>query len=104
MPSYRLHATTIVGYAYCADLYCPICIVRALPTGEGGAFDGWAIAEGYAPMPSTEDNLSEIAQAFGINRANETTFDSGDFPKVVFASDASEDDYCAMCHERLLET
>jgi hypothetical protein len=89
---------TIIGYIYAADTYCPECIIGALPTGEGGAFDGWALAPGAAPM-STEDNLAEIAHVFGINRDDETTFVSDDFPKVIVPSgdDATTRAYCAAC-------
>lgn len=71
----------IVGYSYQADLYCPGCIVGKLPTGPGQAFDGWALAPG-ARM-SAEVNLSEIAAAFGYDRRDEASFDSGEFPKIV---------------------
>lgn len=74
----------IIGYQYRADVYCPSCIIDALPTGEGEAFDGWRDVSGTM---STEENLSEIAQAFGIDRQDEHTYDSDDFPKVIFADD-----------------
>jgi hypothetical protein len=92
---------TIVGYTFNADTYCPRCIIAQLPTGEGQAFDGWALAEGAAPM-STEDNLHEIAAAFGIDWQDESSYDSGDFPKVVFAGQVEEDERCGACGETLL--
>lgn len=79
----QMKSTDIVGYTYRADQYCPCCIVGQLPTGPGGAFDGWGLATGVT-MP-TEENLSEIAAAFGIDRMNERSFDSDEFPKVVTA-------------------
>lgn len=92
-------STDIAGYVYAADTYCPPCVLKALPTGPGGAYDGWALAPGAAPM-SVEDNLSEIAAAFGVDRMDERAFDSGDFPKVIFQSDA-EDSTCGRCHRPL---
>jgi len=92
-----MKAWEIVGYTFNADVYCPHHIIAALPTGDGEPFDGWTTV---VPM-STEDNLSEIAYAFQIDRMDESSFDYGDFPKVIFASDASEDDYCATCGETL---
>jgi len=63
------HATDIVGYTYRADVYCPRCIVGKL------------IA-----------NFSDIAEYRGINRMDESTFDSGEFPKVVFRDMLVADD------------
>lgn len=86
----------IVAYQYRAALYCSRHILTALPFGPGGDFDGWALAVGADPM-TTEENLSEIAEAFGIDRQNESSFDSGYFPKVVFRDQITDDDYCATC-------
>lgn len=94
-----MKAWDVVGYMFNADTYCPDCIVGALPTGEGGAYDGWKLASGV--VMSTEDNLSEIAYAFQIDRMDERSFDSGDFPKVIFASSVEDDEYCATCGETL---
>ncbi len=92
----------IVGYSFNADVYCPDHVIDALPTGEGGAFDGWALAPGV--FMGVEDNLDQIAEAFVIHRGDETTFDSGDFPKAVF-SDASDvlDLQCGTCGEDLVD-
>lgn len=96
-----MHATTIIGYIYRADIYCTRCIIEQLPTGDGEAFDGWALADDIAM--STEDNLNEIAAAFGIDRWDETSFDSDEFPKVIFASMADGDEFCGSCGELLIE-
>lgn len=86
----------IVGYLYRAEILCPSCTIRALPTGPGEAFDGWADCS--EPPMSAESNLSEIAAAFGIDRDDEGSFDSGDFPKIVFRSDLHPDGVlCAGC-------
>ena len=100
-----MNSTAIVAYTFQADTHCVRCIVKVLPAGDGQPFDGWALAEGADPM-STEANLSEIAAAFGIDREDESSFDSGDFPKVVFAdsvnSSTGEDgrvdyEHCGTC-------
>lgn len=95
-----MRAFEVVGYVYRADVYCPRHIVDALPTGEGEAFDGWALAAGATPM-SAEENLAEIAEAFGIDRMDEWSYDSWDFPKVIFAS-SHEFEVCGMCGESLV--
>ena len=88
--------TRVIAYTYRADIYCNSCIVDMLPTGDDEQFDGWALADGVAM--STEANLDEIASAFGIDRYDESTFDSGDFPKVVFSHQTDGSEYCGACH------
>lgn len=90
----------IVGYVYKADTYCPDHIVGRLPTGPSEDFDGWALAHGVTM--SVEDNLDEIAAAFGIDREDEYSFDSDYFPKVVFR-DIAEDTQCGECGRFLNE-
>ncbi|MGZ4518835.1 MAG: hypothetical protein ACXVGB_00255 [Mycobacteriaceae bacterium] len=91
---------SIVGYVYRADIWCESCIIPAM-TGPGDAYDGWALAAGAQPEP-IEQQLDIIADAFGIDRYDEWTFDTDDFPKVLFADHASEDgEWCASCHEPL---
>lgn len=78
----------IVGYTYKADNYCHGCIrtamgmqYRTVPvTMLDEAFD-------VAPvMPyDIEAMLHVFAQLDGIDRYDERTYDSGDFPKVIFA-------------------
>jgi hypothetical protein len=79
------------GYTFQADTYCGPCVIDALPTGEDQPFDGWALGEGIN-MP-VDDNLNELAYAFGIDRDDETTFDSEDFPKVILTGM----DVCCAC-------
>lgn len=97
-----MHATEIVGYTFNADIYCPECVVEMLPTGEGEAYDGWALAHGV--RMSTEDNLTELALAFGIDRMEERTFDSDEFPKVIFACQVEDPEYCGRCHRDLIDS
>jgi hypothetical protein len=82
-----------VAYTYDADLLCPSCVITALPTGPGARFDGWK--DMSVPPMSAEANLTELAVAFGIDRTNEDSFDSSEFPKVVFSTEPG--DYCAGC-------
>lgn len=90
----------IVGYTYRADNYCPGCIEGQLPTGPGETFDGWALARDVTMTP--EDNLDEIAAHFGIDRRDETTYDSAEFPKVIFR-DQADDTTCGDCRHTLTE-
>lgn len=87
-------SSDIVGYMFNADIYCPAHIGD--PVGD--RYDGWRLAEGV--RMSAEDNLDEIAAAFGIDREDETSFDSEDFPKVIFR-DQAEGHSCGICGEPL---
>lgn len=82
----------IVGYTYQADIYCPDHIVQQI--------------DGEAPVDdiggAVEEKLDYIAGAFGFDREDERTFDSGDFPKVVFRDQLDGAiDYCSTCGEEL---
>lgn len=89
----------IVGYTFKADLYCPDHVIGQLPVGPSEDFDGWALAHGVSM--SAEENLDEIAAAFGIDRGDEYSFDSDYFPKVVFRDSLDLDDACGVCHTYL---
>lgn len=96
-----MSSTDIVAYTFQADTYCPDCIIDQLPTGPDQAFDGWAVAPSV--RMSVEDNLTEIAAAFQIDRFDESSFDSGDFPKVVFDSQVEFTEYCGSCGSELIQ-
>ncbi len=91
----------IVGYVFKADTFCPDHVVGRLPTGPSEDFDGWALAHGVTM--TAEENLDEIAVAFGIDREDERSFDSNYFPKVVFRGSA-EESQCGVCGKFLNET
>jgi len=76
----------IVGYAFNTDTYCVgDCITQAV--GEVDPQSGLTA--------HVEQALNEIAAERGINRDDERSFDSSEFPKVIFASE--EFDYCPRC-------
>ncbi len=87
---YMQKGWTIVGYSFDAANYCDgDCVLRAVPHILPSDFD----------LP-TEEALDRCAEAAGINRQDESSFDSGDFPKVIFASQVSGDDpgdTCTVC-------
>ncbi|MEH0110805.1 hypothetical protein V6N00_13925 [Tersicoccus sp. MR15.9] len=86
-----------VGYTFRAEQYCPEDLLDALPTGPGEAFDGWDDLSGQP----VEDSLRELAFAFSIDREDEASFDSDDFPKVIFRDQTTEDDVCGACGKDL---
>lgn len=69
---------SVIAYTYKGQTYHPACIIDAMPTGEGEAFDGWGLVTGEAM--SAEQFLADLAHAFGINR--DTCIDS-EFPVPV---------------------
>ncbi len=92
-----MHASDIIAYTYRADQWHRDCVVRAL-YGEGRA------APAALDMDS-ESVLAQIAGAEGIDHQDEHTFDSDNFPKVVFADAADDmlDDTCGGCGEPIIE-
>lgn len=91
----------IVAYTYRADTYCPSCVRKAV----GDKYNMWNAdsldTEGFLDQISAEHN-SYVGNS-QIDRMDESTFDSGDFPKVVFADSIKSDEYCSSCHEIILE-
>ncbi len=71
--------TEIVGYAYRAEIWCHDCMSTYLLTLPGNS-DRMKVAA----TPPTEDLLDELAAKYEVDRLDEYSFDSDDFPKVVF--------------------
>jgi hypothetical protein len=79
---------TIIGYTFNADCYCPDCIIGAY-NGNSDDYDAEAM-------------LTILASARGIERGDEYSFDSGDFPKVIF-SHQFEGEICGKCSRPLID-
>jgi hypothetical protein len=77
-----MKAFDIVGYSWNAENYTPGGLIEAM------------IANGQASPAArdmdTEEVLDQIANANAIDRYNERSYDSAEFPKVIFASDVEE--------------
>lgn len=88
---------TIVGYTYKAETICPDCAVCAThhvaAKIPGFEFD----------VTRTEALLNVAARLKGIDRTDEHTFDSDDFPKVVFASQVDGPEPCDQCGIDLID-
>ena len=83
----------VVGYTYRADIYCPDHIAGRYRSDVLARGD-WTYTQGDA---SAEAWLDVQAKAHGIDRYDETTYDSDIFPKVIFSDQAAEDDCCGEC-------
>lgn len=77
----------IAGYIYEAEILCPDCVLPNLV--------------GTQALNDVEMDLDHYAKVYGIDRYNEVTFDSDDFPKVVFAIALEHTEHCRRCGERL---
>lgn len=80
----------VVAYAYRADLYCAACMVVQI----GGT---------SANTDLMESALDHAAATLAIDRRDERSFDSDDFPKVVFRDQVQADDRCGGCGLMLQE-
>ena len=67
-----MRSTDIVAYTYQAELLCPDCVLVAVDTY-------------HLPNEDAEGALDRAARLRGIDREDESSFDSDEFPKVVFA-------------------
>lgn len=75
----------IVGYIFNADIFCPDCIFPQLT--------------GSIPMYPVETELDDYAKLRQINRQDERTFDSSDFPKVIFSTQLEHREFCGSCEK-----
>jgi len=73
-----MNAADIAGYTLQADLVCPPCMVVLIQKTWPEHFDA-------------EQGLDVAARFIGINREDESSFDSGDFPKVIFVGQVHDE-------------
>lgn len=83
-----MNSYDIIGYIYQADIHCPDCIAQTF----GGSI-----------LDDSEWVLDREASSRGIDRYDEGSFDSDDFPKVVLACMTDQSEYCGTCHAVILE-
>jgi hypothetical protein len=87
--NYYRKSWDIVGYTYAAENYCGGCVVEAaIARGE--------LSPGARGM-TVEAALDQWAVADGIDREDESSFDSDVFPKVVFEDQRLQDELCGSC-------
>lgn len=90
-------AWDIVAYTFQADTWCPDCMRTYAEAqinflGKFYVDTGGMFAEGV---------IGHWADAAGINRGDESSYDSGDFPKVVFQSMVEDVEHCGQCGEEI---
>lgn len=89
-----LKSYQVVGYIYDAALHHPDCVIELL------------IRKGMA-SPAARDMdpervLDQVAAANAINRGDEFSFSSDEFPQVVFVDDVEGTEVCDECLQELL--
>ena len=89
---YGRKAWEIVGYTFQAETLCPDHIVAQLTANPGD------VNHATATIGNAEEHLNLLAKIHRppIDRQDERSFDSGDFPKVIFSSD-TEGETCGAC-------
>ncbi len=77
------------GYVYNTDILCPVCVLTALG----------------APNATTENDTEAILNLVSgimlINRQDENSFDTSEFPKVILPLTEGADSNCDSCGEAL---
>lgn len=89
-----MHSADVVAYTYNADIFCPHCTLDAV-RANGPAL--YVLTEPDTARAITEQLLDHHAVQYGIDRYDEDTFDSGDFPKAVFGPQLEDDEHCGRC-------
>lgn len=85
---------SVIGYTYCADEYCEDCIVRVVEIKDE--------CDVVTQLVGAEPVLDALAIERGIDREDEASFDSDDFPKVIGSWHGDmEGRCCGRCGEEL---
>jgi hypothetical protein len=89
---YGVKSWSIVGFTFEADTVCRECMLKhaKLMLGEIGDID-------------LTEAMTRWAAMVGVDPSKEGSYDSGVFPKVIFASD-SDDESCGNCHRKIDDT
>jgi hypothetical protein len=79
-----VNSSDIVGYTYRTENYTPAGVVEALIASRD--------ASPAARDMGVEEVLDQIAEANAIDRHDESSFDTEEFPKVIFLDQVGEDE------------
>jgi hypothetical protein len=88
-----MNGTDPIAYLFRGETFCPVCI--------HDLFVPYELADD--PRHSTEEILDRVARDRGINRHDEKTFRSREFPQPLYVADVTSADVCFFCGMRLLE-
>ena len=95
---FRTKAWDIVAYNFQADVWCPGCMreyaiewVNSLIGSTSWNPEGMDV----------EDVIKKWADEIGLDYGDESSYDSGDFPKVVFYYMVEDTEHCGQCHSEI---
>lgn len=77
---------SIIGYTWRADVWCDECIATEFAGEDTSGF-------------FAEDLLDDAAMRLGIDRYDEHSYDSDEFPKVILGP--TDPEQCTQCGEEL---
>ena len=83
---YGRKSDAIVGYDFNAAHWCPTHLIEAL-------IQRGRLSPGARGMRE-EDALDQLAAVEGVDREDEHSFDSGDFPKVILSIQLGDGETC----------
>ena len=86
----------IVAYDYAADRYCLDCMVVTATERMEAAFPGASARGDCDGFP--DQVIATWARLAGIDFNDEHSYDSDEFPKVVFRDQLESEATCATCH------
>lgn len=91
-------ATDVVAYTYDADTYCPDCTLALVKARH--PLD-YPLSSTVQASDTAEDILRTVAKSLRLGNEDESSYDSDDFPKVVFSSQIDEPEHCGRCGEEI---
>jgi hypothetical protein len=84
----------IAGYTYKADIYCADCVVAEVR-------EDYPQLKNWGGMVGVHDELVALAEGLHIDYEDESSFDSGDFPKVIFSDQIENAEFCCQCRNEV---
>jgi len=92
--AYRGHGG-VAGYTFAADTYCVDCILSVLPEYHTDGMVG--DTRDVHGVVDVDGALWDVAIDSGVDREDEYSFDSDDFPKVILQGMTNESTECGKC-------
>lgn len=93
-----MHATHVVGYDFQAQRWCYECVLEAVIQSMPND-----IRARFEMDDDAGVSLGTFARFMGIDREREDTYDSDEFPKVVWSESLEPGERCAGCGEPLVD-
>jgi len=89
----------ILGYTFAADTYCVDCVLSVLPEYHTDGMVG--DTRDVHGVVDVDGALWDVAIDSGVDREDEYSFDSDDFPKAILLGMTDEPTECGKCSARI---